>query len=280
MRVAMDCHGLTHPGRIREANEELVLVADLTKAMLVRQTSLPADDHTRLFGTPPGHLMAVADGLGGQAGGELASGLAVHTLARYVLDTLPWFLRARDEEGDLADDLRTALEECQRAVEQAAGTDPAHRRMGTTLTLAYVQWPRLYVVHAGDSRAYLLRGGRLHRVTRDHTIAQQLVDRGALTAEQAAESRWNHVIWNCVGGGRHELNPDVHKVTLQPDDRLLLCTDGLTKGVPDGRVAEVLAGSGGAAESAQRLVDEANATGGSDNVTVVVARFHEAAVVT
>ncbi|HVK08011.1 MAG TPA: protein phosphatase 2C domain-containing protein [Gemmataceae bacterium] len=280
MRVAMDCHGLTHPGRIREANEDQFLVADLTKAMLVRQTSLPADDHTRLFGTPPGHLMAVADGLGGQAGGELASGLAVHTLARYVLDTLPWFLRARDEEGDLADDLRTALEECQRAVEQAAGTDPAHRRMGTTLTLAYVQWPRLYVVHAGDSRAYLLRGGRLHRVTRDHTIAQQLVDRGALTAEQAAESRWNHVIWNCVGGGRHELNPDVHKVTLQPDDRLLLCTDGLTKGVPDGRVAEVLAGSGGAAESAQRLVDEANATGGSDNVTVVVARFHEAAVVT
>jgi len=280
MRVAMDCHGLTHPGRIREANEDQFLVADLTKAMLVRQTSLPADDHTRLFGTPPGHLMAVADGLGGQAGGELASGLAVHTLARYVLDTLPWFLRARDEEGDLADDLRTALEECQRAVEQAAGTEPAHRRMGTTLTLAYVQWPRLYVVHAGDSRAYLLRGGRLHRVTRDHTIAQQLVDRGALTAEQAAESRWNHVIWNCVGGGRHELNPDVHKVTLQPDDRLLLCTDGLTKGVPDGRVAEVLAGSGGAAESAQRLVDEANATGGSDNVTVVVARFHEAAVVT
>ena len=280
MRVAMDCHGLTHPGRIREANEVQFLVADLTKAMLVRQTSLPADDHTRLFGTPPGHLMAVADGLGGQAGGELASGLAVHTLARYVLDTLPWFLRARDEEGDLADDLRTALEECQRAVEQAAGTDPAHRRMGTTLTLAYVQWPRLYVVHAGDSRAYLLRGGRLHRVTRDHTIAQQLVDRGALTAEQAAESRWNHVIWNCVGGGRHELNPDVHKVTLQPDDRLLLCTDGLTKGVPDGRVAEVLAGSGGAAESAQRLVDESNAAGGSDNVTVVVARFHEAAVVT
>ena len=130
-------------------------------------------------------------------------------------------------------------------VEGAAGADPEHRRMGTTLTLAYVQWPRLYVVHAGDSRCYLLRGARLHRITRDHTIAQQMVDRGTLTADQAAESRWNHVIWNCVGGGKHELNPDVHKAALEPGDVLLLCTDGLTKAVPDGRVAEVLAGAGG-----------------------------------
>ena len=94
MRVAMDCHGLTHPGHVRETNEDQFLVADLTKAMLVRQTSLAADDHTRLFGALPGHLLAVADGLGGQPGGRLASGLAVRTLVRYVLDTLPWFLRA------------------------------------------------------------------------------------------------------------------------------------------------------------------------------------------
>jgi protein phosphatase len=130
------------------------------------------------------------------------------------------------------------------------------------------------VVHAGDSRCYLLRGARLHRITRDHTIAQQLVDRGTLTAEQAAESRWSHVIWNCIGGGKHELNPDVSKATLEPGDVLMLCTDGLSKSVPDSRIAEVLAGAG-VAESARRLVDEANAAGGSDNVTVVVARFRD-----
>ena len=277
MPVAMDSHGLTHPGHVRGSNEDQFLVADLTKAMLVRQTSLPADDHARLFGAPPGHLLAVADGLGGQAGGRRASGLAVRALARYVLHTLPWFFRTREgEEGDLAGELRAALEECQRAVEEAAETSTGHQRMGTTLTLAYVQWPRLYVVHAGDSRGYLLRGTHLHRITRDHTIAQQLVDRGAMTAEQAAESRWSHVIWNCVGGGKHELNPDVHKTALEPGDVLMLCTDGLTKHVPDGRIAEALGGAGGAAGSARRLVDEANAAGGSDNVTVVVARFREA----
>jgi serine/threonine protein phosphatase PrpC len=277
MRVTMDCHGLTHPGHVREANEDQFLVADLTKAMLVRQTSLPADDHTRHFGAPPGHLLAVADGLGGQAGGRRASGLAVRTLARYVLDTLPWFLRAREgEESDLADDLRTALEECQRTVVEAAGVSPEYQRMATTLTLAYIQWPRLYVVHAGDSRCYLLRGARLHRITRDHTIAQQLVDRGAMTAERAAESRWSHVIWNCIGGGKHELNPDVHKAALEPGDVLMLCTDGLSKSVPDERITEVLAGGGSAAESAQRLVDESNAAGGPDNVTVIVACFREA----
>jgi protein phosphatase len=277
MRVTMDCHGLTHPGHVRETNEDQFLVADLTKAMLVRQTSLPTDDRTRLFGTPPGHLLAVADGLGGQAGGRRASGLAVRTLVRYVLDTLPWFLRVREgEEGDLADDLRSALEECQRTVEGAAEASPEYRRMATTLTLAYVQWPRLYVVHAGDSRCYLLRGARLHRITRDHTIAQRLVDQGAMPAEQAAESRWNHVIWNCIGGGKHELNPDVHRAALEPGDVLMLGTDGLTKSVPDGRIAEVLGGAEGASEPARRLVDEANAAGGSDNVTVVVARFREA----
>lgn len=277
MWVAMDSHGTTHPGRVRESNEDQFLVADLTKAMAVRQTSLPADDHARLFGAPPGHLLAVADGLGGQAGGRRASGLAVRALARYVLDTLPWFFRTREgEEGDLAEDLRAALGECQRAVEEAAGDSPEHRRMGTTLTLAYVQWPRLYVVHAGDSRCYLLRGTRLHRITRDHTVAQQLVDQGAMTAEQAAESRWSHVIWNCIGGGKHELNPDVHKAVLDPGDVLLLCTDGLTKHVPDGRIAEVLGGAGGVAELARQLVREANSAGGSDNVTAVVARFHPA----
>src|SRR5262249_5694817 len=129
--------------------------------------------------------------------------------------------------------------------------------------------------HAGDSRCYLLRGKRLEQITRDHTVAQQLVDQGVLPAEEVQGSRWSHVLWNCIGGGSHELNPDVYKVTLQIDDTLLLCTDGLTLDVPDARIVELLQQARSAEETCRRLIDAANAAGGRDNITVVVARFRE-----
>jgi serine/threonine protein phosphatase PrpC len=148
--------------------------------------------------------------------------------------------------------------------------------MGTTLTMAYLLWPRLYVVHAGDSRCYLLRQGGLRQITKDHTVAQQLVERGAMTPEQAEQSRWSHVLWNCIGGGTRELNPDVYRATLQLGDSLLLCTDGLNKCVPDEAIQEVLAREGTAEDACRRLVALAHDHGGPDNVTVVVAHFREA----
>ncbi len=277
MAGKMDCYGLTDRGRERETNEDQFLVADLSKSMLVHQTSLSHEDHTRLFGGSQGKLLLVADGMGGQAGGRQASALAVEGIANYVLNTMPWFFRLREgHEDDLSDELRAALEACQRRVEVAAAAQPERRRMGTTLTLAYLLWPRLFVVHAGDSRCYIRRGGRLHQVTRDHTVAQQLVERRVLGPEEAEESRWSHVLWNCVGGGTHELNPDVYKATLKLGDTLLLCSDGLTKVLPDERIGEVL-GQGASAEATCReLVSLANAGGGPDNITVVVARFLDA----
>ncbi|HJT76940.1 MAG TPA: hypothetical protein VJ739_07025, partial [Gemmataceae bacterium] len=134
----------------------------------------------------------------------------------------------------------------------------------------------LYVVHVGDSRCYLLRGGRLEQVTRDHTIAQQLVERGTLTPEQAEESRWSHILWNCLGGGSHELKPEVYKASLRLGDSLLLCSDGLSKVVDDARIRDLLGQSLAAEETCRRLVAAANAAGGPDNITVVVAHFREA----
>lgn len=272
MRDPIDVFGLTDRGHHRDENEDQFLVADLDKSLLIRQTSLADKDHTRLFGGPQGHLYAVADGLGGVAGGQRASGLTVRTLVRYVLGTMPWFYRLGDEDHDLGEQLRDAVEACQEDVAKAGASEPGHGRMGTTLTLAYVLWPRMYVVHAGDTRAYLLRGGNLHQLTTDHTYAQKLVEQGTLTPEQAERSPLNHTLYKCIGAGRHAVAADVHKVRLHPGDALLLCSDGLCKTVPDDQIGTLL--TDGTAEAAvRRLVDAANAAGGPDNITAVVARF-------
>jgi protein phosphatase len=277
LRGKMDCHGLTDPGRKRPGNEDQFLIADLNKSMLIHQTTLSHDDHTRLFGGSQGKLLLVADGMGGHAAGEQASRIAVEALARYVINTRNWFFRlCEDEEEDLKEDLRAGLEECQRRVEAAASARPDLRGMGTTLTMAYLLWPRLYVVHAGDSRCYLLRDGRPEQVTCDHTVAQQLVDRGVLPADQVQGSRWSHVLWNCIGGGTHDLNPDVYKLTLRVGDTLLLCTDGLTAVLKDEDLVEILQQRTSAEETCRRLVDAANTRGGPDNITVIVAHFRPA----
>jgi protein phosphatase len=269
----MDCHGQSDVGRKRTVNEDQFLIAELSKSMLIHQTSLSHEDHSRLFSGSQGKLFLVADGMGGESAGEVASALAVETVARYLLNTMPWFFRLEQgHEDDLHGELRATLEACQRSI-QAASTAPGRQRMGTTLTMAYLLWPRLYVVHAGDSRCYLLRGGRLEQITTDHTIAQRMVEQGTLSQEEADQSRWSHVLYNCVGGGSHEINPDVYHANLEPGDVLLLCTDGLTKVVPDERIRSVLARDEKAEQTCRRLVELANDDGGPDNVTVVVARF-------
>jgi protein phosphatase len=278
MRGKMDCHGQTDAGRVRESNEDQFLLADLNKSMLIHQTSLSLEDHTRLFGSTHGQLLLVADGMGGHRGGRRASTLAVEAVTHYVLNTMPWFFRlAKGQEADLNEELRASVEECQRVIETASAAEPERPTMGTTLTMAYLLWPRLYVVHAGDSRCCILRGNQLHQVTRDHTIAQRMVEQGALTAEQAEGSRWSHVLWNCIGGGTHELNPDVYKAQLQIGDTLLLCTDGLTKVVPEKEIVKILGEHRSAAETCRHLISAANAHGGPDNITVVVAHFRDSA---
>src|SRR5262249_48443254 len=138
MRGKMEVFGLTDPGKVRAANEDQFLIADLSKSMLIHQTSLAHEDHTRLFGSSQGKLLLVADGMGGQAEGKRASSIAVQTLAHYVLNTMHWFFRLPEGlEAEYMDELRAALEECQRKIEIASEAAPDRRGMGTTLTMAY-----------------------------------------------------------------------------------------------------------------------------------------------
>jgi protein phosphatase len=274
MRGAIDWYGLSDRGQVRETNEDQFLIAGLSKSLLIHQTSLDHESHTRLFGGSQGHLLAVADGMGGHSGGQRASAIAIDTLARYVLGTSSWLVNLHDhEEDDLVGELEAALKRCQDSIAKAAHA--GYEGMGTTLTMAYIAWPRLYVVHAGDSRCYLQRGARLEQITRDHTMAQKLVEAGALDADEAKESRWSHVLWNCLGGGTDRLEPEAYKTTLQLGDTLLLCSDGLSGALGNAQILTALRQDLAARETCELLVRAANQAGGKDNITVVVARFRD-----
>lgn len=276
MKGKMDCRGLTNVGKVRENNEDQFLIADLSRSMRVHETSLALDDQTRLFGSSQGILLLVADGMGGHAAGERASRLAIDSITTYLLNAMHWMLRLdHGGEDDFIESLKLGLEKCQADILADVEKNPEHRGMGTTLTMAYVVWPKAYIVHAGDSRCYLLRGSQLEQITTDHTVAQRMVEAGQLAAADAERSRFSNLLWNVVGGGGDRLNPEVHKVSLQMGDHLLLCTDGLHKHVPDEDIRRLISGPHTAEQMCASLVNEALEAGGTDNVTVVVARFED-----
>jgi protein phosphatase len=273
--LTVDAFGATDVGKKRDRNEDQFLIAELSKSMLVHLTSLPHADHQRLVGGAQGKLFIVADGMGGHGGGRVASTVAVDSIVQYALNIMPWFFGLNDsQEEDLMDELKAALQRCQRSVKHAAEGETEHSRMGTTLTMAYVLWPRLYVVHAGDSRCYLGRGPELEQITRDHTLAQQLVEQKVMSTEKAEKSKWSSVLWNAIGGGKDELWPEVYRSDLKRGDTLLLCTDGLTKHLDEQAISRELKARPSSAQTAtESLIERANREGGKDNVTVVVARF-------
>jgi len=273
--VVTDVAGLTHVGKVRANNEDQFMLAELCKTLSVKDSSLAAADQQALRQASfTGHLFVVADGMGGHAAGEDASALAVDAVTRYVLNTMPWFFRLGDHgEDDLVEALGAAVDRAQTAVRKAAEAQPQRRGMGTTLTLAYLSWPRLYVVHVGDTRCYLLHDDELRQVTTDHTLAQLCLEQGTFTSKEATTSPLGHVLLRSIGGSDGSVAPDVYKVGVSVGDVMLLCSDGLTRHLSDAQIRASLAARDDAAATCTRLVDAANAAGGRDNVTVVVARF-------
>jgi serine/threonine protein phosphatase PrpC len=273
VRVHVAFGGGTHPGHVRERNEDQYLIAKLAKSMRICESSLPESETTR-FSDEEGYLLIVADGMGGSAGGQEASTMAVRTVESFVLDAIKWFLHHEGhDQKALVDELRLALQRADTDVLGRADVEPRLTGMGTTLTMIYSVGADLFVAHAGDSRAYLYRGGRLERITSDHTLVQLLVDAGAITPEDAREHPRRHVITNVVGGPNAGVQVEIHRRTLADGDVVLLCTDGLTEEVPDPEIAAILAQSRDPEHSAHRLIDAALSRGAKDNVTVAVARY-------
>jgi PPM family protein phosphatase len=270
--LAVRAFGLTDPGRVRPSNEDQFLVAELAKAMRVQYASLPQPKTQ--YADERGYLFIVADGIGGHQAGEQASAMAVQTIEAFALNTLKWFFRLKGTgEQDILKEFQTVLQQADARICEEAAQHTELAGMGTTVTMAYNFGSRLFVVHVGDSRCYLFRARQLLRLTHDHTLVEEMVRRGELQPEEAAHHHLRHVITNAVGGKELGINVECHRLELEPDDTLLLCSDGLTEMVPEDRIAAVLHADQEPRAACERLVAEANENGGKDNISVIVARF-------
>jgi PPM family protein phosphatase len=268
--LSVTSFGITDKGLVRENNEDQFVIAEIRRVLRIRRSSLSQPD--AVMGEGLGQLFVVADGMGGHQGGEYASALAVASVENIVLNTISWLFRLKGE--GILSEFQEALRATDRWVIEAAQRQPELKGMGTTLTVAYVTGNVLYLAHVGDSRCYLYREGKLEQLTRDHTFVATLVQEGVIAPEAAAQHTMRNVITNAVGGDKKGVDPEVHKHLLSPGDVLLLCSDGLTELVPDADIAEQLrTGPRSPEDLCGVLVGTANARGGTDNVTVVIARF-------
>ncbi len=268
----VDIAGRSDVGCVRDHNEDTFLLADLGRWLEVRDTSLPIPDVSRRIAGPKGTMLMVADGMGGHGGGEVASAVAVDMIAQFALYAMPWVTQPDEvEEKALLARLGDAMTQCQARLEQVALRKQLDQfKPGTTLTVAYVLWPKLYAVHAGDSRLYLFRDDELVQITNDHTVGQALRDSGAIPQ---GPSRFDHILVNVVGGGAERVTTEAHSLSLISGDAILLCSDGLTGHVSNSRIAEELRAAKSSDSVCERLVEAAKAGGGLDNVTVLVGRF-------
>lgn len=267
----LDYFGMTHPGKVRPRNEDHFLLASLHKTMRVRATSLPNPELLEMPSERLAVLMMVADGVGGANAGEQASRAAVESIASYVTETMHCYYRSDPEsEQSFVEALQAAAAECHAAVVTRAAANQELRGMATTLTLGLGVWPRLYLLQIGDSRAYQLRDNRdLVRLTRDQTVAQELVDTGVLKPTDLNRSPLAHVLSSAIGA---DSRPVVTSVRLSPTVTTFLCTDGLTKHVSEDQIRDRLVKIRTSEEICRTLVDDALSAGGSDNITVVCVR--------
>jgi serine/threonine protein phosphatase PrpC len=220
-------------------------------------------------------LYVVADGMGGHAGGGTASRLAVSTIQQVLRDVRAEepsaFAPQRLEASPLAWKLREAVEVACRTIFRTAQADPSLAGMGTTVTALLVHERNVFLAHVGDSRCYLVRDGRIHQVSEDHSLVNEQVKAGAITADEARTSRFRNIITRSVGF-EEEVVVDLVALGGRAGDHLLLCCDGLTNLVDDAEILEVVASSP-LPDVPYRLIRLANERGGDDNITVVALRL-------
>ena len=226
---------------------------------------------------PSLNLFVLSDGMGGQAHGEVASRIAVEETVAYCLEAAgnPWTPpdgQLRPGLSEKTNRLVGAAHLANHRIHEAASKDPKLAGMGATLIAVWLQDCRLSVVHVGDSRVYLLRSNVLTQLTADHTLVAEQVRRGIVTAEQAEKSSLQGVLIRVLGP-REEVELDASEYALVPQDVILLCTDGLTRMVPDAEISDTLIHCSSAQDAASRLVALANQHGGLDNVSVIVLRI-------
>ena len=253
VRVRIVSGGVTDVGRVRTNNEDCYKIVE------------------------PLNLFVLSDGMGGEAHGEIASAMAVETVVKHCLDveTNPaarvigavqpnWSAQTKR--------LSSAVHLANKNIFKSAEEHPDQHGMGATLTAVWINDAKLSIAHVGDSRAYLLRGGTLLQLTRDHSLVAEQVRRGILTAAEAEESDMQSVLLRALGA-QEEIEVDAEEHTLFPRDFLLLCSDGLTRMVTEPEIAGTLQAVSDPVRAAEKLVALANERGGPDNITVVIVRL-------
>lgn len=237
----------THVGLWRERNEDYLSVRE----------------------TRHGLLIVVCDGMGGHVGGEHASRVAVGTLLDHVE-------RGKGSAGEI---LRHATAEANNAILAESRKNPEYQRMGTTLVAALLREAKATIANVGDSRAYLFRGDSLQRVSRDHSLVGEMVQRGEITEEEAASHPQRNIITRALGGSSNA-EPDTFDLNLERGDVILLASDGLHGMVSDNDIREVLLLIPDPARACDELVERALSAGGNDNISVIIARFAEGGEIT
>jgi protein phosphatase len=272
-KVRADIAALSDLGKVRTNNEDHYLVVRFERAMESLLTNLPPGRVPSRF-AEMGYGMMVADGMGGASAGEVASEMAISTLINLVLHTPDWMMRVGDLEAkQVMQRITDRFEVVDAVLRDQADIDPSRAGMGTTMTLALSIGRDLFLAHMGDSRAYVLRSGVLHQLTRDHTLVQGLVELGVIQPEAVGTHRMKHVLTRVLGTKSGHLGAEVQRVLLSDEDQLLICTDGLTDMVSAATITAGLRDSASSEAACRFLVDKALEGGGRDNVTVVVARY-------
>lgn len=268
----LDLFGITHTGLVRETNQDQFLLCTVHPQVVVHGTSFADPSALMLRGQRVATIMLVADGVGGSADGTEASRLATLAVAEYFASAVNcWHTAGSAGDSEFTEALRRAAIEAHRRVREQSEAHLDGRKMATTLSVGIVVWPWLYVLQVGDSRCYHFQDGILRQVTRDQTLAQEMIDRGALTQERAQNSPLKNVLSSAIGAD--EALPELSRVDVSQRGCItLLCSDGLTKHVSDEEIAAECARMTSSEQLCRALLDLALARGGSDNITIVVGR--------
>jgi serine/threonine protein phosphatase PrpC len=277
-KVRMDFGATTHPGKQRDKNEDAYIITRTGRYWERIQTSIKPDQFPELV-EEIGYAMAVADGIGGSAAGDVASSLALQCLTNLVLQSARWGKKL-DNPATRDFEIEEAIKRVEKyfrktdeALIQYAEVFPKLKGMGTTVTGAYIFGTDLFTIHVGDSRAYLYRGNQLYQLTKDQTFAQFLADVGDVSQEGVRNHNLRHNLSSCLGGKGGQVNLEITHYKLLNGDKLLFCTDGLTEMVNESEIAAVFKKVSRPQGICDQLIELALNAGGLDNVTVLTAFY-------
>jgi serine/threonine protein phosphatase PrpC len=266
----IETFGLSHAGKVRKQNQDRYLIATIHKRVNVLNSNLEDTERLPRAEQRLAYLAMIADGVGGGTGGADASATTLETVMQYVNDSMLAYYGAQAGEEEIGELLQAAAMRAHEAVLRRRKQQGVLGTMATTLTLYIGIWPTYYLLQLGDSRYYVWRAGKLTQVTRDQTMAQDLVDDGVLSRAAAAKTPMASVLSSAIGGDH--TSPVVTRLRADWHNVHLMCSDGLTRHVSDERIAEVIGSMSSSRQACEQLLQDALDAGGTDNITIILGR--------